>query len=457
MRLFAVPLLLFVAGSAKICSSEDKGGADASAQASGSASVKDSAAASMRAKGALALPRIGGSVASAGDFSVELATHQNGLVEALISDAKGALVSAGVKLSALVRAKGGATEKLELAFVPARARFEGRAKAGVELVPGPIDVDLDVGGKVQTCKLNAAVVLPEPRFGGNVLAAGAYSAELFVSPKGEVRAFIDNAGAQVKGDAAAKFKVNANARGGAREEINLAFDPPHACFIGKAKAGVELAPGPLEFVADASVGGGVGRLENVGLSVDASHGGEVVAVGDFSVELVAKGPEIRAFVFDASGKAHAAADLDLNLDVGAGAGTRLKLEWDAPSLSYVAKANANVNLALEPIRVSLVASGKAFVGAVASLKAAAKANANFKAKADVDVDTNAKLDADANAKLAAGAKAKLDANANAAKNASASIKVTPPKVNVTTSKSASAGTKAGGGAKASAGFSIGVK
>jgi hypothetical protein len=364
-------------------------------------------------------------------------------------------VSAGVKLSALVRAKGGATEKLELAFVPVKARFEGRAKAGVELVPGPIDVDLDVGGKVQTCKLNAAVVLPEPRFGGNVLAAGAYSAELFVSPKGEVRAFIDSAGAELKGDVAAKFKVNASAQGGAREEINLAFDPPHACFVGKARAGVELAPGPLEFVADASVGGGLGRLENIALSVDASHGGQVVAVGDFSVELVAKGPEIRAFVYDASGKAQATADLDLNLDVGAGAGTRLKLDWDPPSLSYVAKANANVNWAIEPIRVSLVASGKAFVGAVASLKAAAKANANFKAKAEADVDANAKLDSDA--KLGAGAKAKLDANANAAKGASAAIKVTPPKISVTTSKSASAGAKAGGGAKASAGFSIGVK
>jgi len=454
MRLLAVPLLLFVAGSAKVCSSEDKGGIDASAQVSGSASVKDSVAASMHAKGALALPRIGGSVASAGDFSVELATHQNGLVEALISDASGALVSAGVKLSALVRAKGGATEKLELTFVPAKARFEGRAKAGVELVPGPIDVALEVGGKVQTCKLNAAVVLPEPRFGGNVLAAGAYSAELFVSPKGEVRAFIDRAGAEVKGDVAAKFKVNVSAQGGAREEINLAFDPPHACFVGKARAGVELAPGPFEFVADASVGGGLGRLENIALSVDASHGGQVVAVGDFSVELVAKGPEISAFVYDASGKAHAAADLELNLDVGAGAGTRLKLDWDPPSLSYVAKAKANVNWAIEPIRVSLIASGKAFVGAVASLKAATKANANFKAKVDADVDTNAKLDADA--KLTAGAKAKLDANANAAKSASAAIKVTPPKVSVTTNKSASAGAKAGGGAKASAGFSIGV-
>lgn len=459
MRLLAVPLLLFVAGSARVCSSEDKGGADVTAQASGSADAKGSGAAALRAKGAaLALPRIGGSVTSAGDFSVELAPHQNGLVEALISDAHGALVSAGVKLSALVQAKAGA-EKVELAFVPARGRFEGRAKAGVELVPGPIEVALDVGGKAQTAKLNAAVVLPEPRFGGNVLAAGAYSAELFVNPKGEVRAFIDSAGADVKGDAAAKFKVNVNAQGGAREDINLAFDPPHACFVGKAKAGVELAPGPLEFVADASVGGGVGRLEQVALSIDASHGGQVVAVGDFSVELVAKGPEIHAFVLDASGKAHAAADLDLNLDVGAGAGTRLKLEWDAPSLSYVAKAKANVDLALEPIRISLVAQGKAFVGAVASLKAAAKANANLKAKADVDVDVDAKakLGADANAKLVGDAKAKLDAGANAAKNASASVKVTPPKVNVTTSKTASAGAKAGGGAKASAGFSIGVK
>jgi hypothetical protein len=458
MRAFAIPLLLFVAGSAKVCSSEDKAGGGVSATAS--ASGAGSAAAD--AKATLVAPRIGGSVAGAGEFSVELAVHQDGLVEGLVSDAQGKLVSDGVKLTAAVQAKGGATEKLELGFALARARFEGHAKAGVELVPGPVDVTLDVAGKTSGCRLSIAAVLPEPRLGGHVLAAGAFTAELFAGISGEVRAFIkDSAGAEVKADAGASFKAIVNAEGGAREAIALSFDAPRACFAGHAKAGVVLAPGPLELVVDAKVGAGIGRLESIGLSVEASHGGQIVAVGDYSLELVAKGHEISAFAFDASGKAHAAGDLDLKLEVGQGAGTTLVLKWDAPSLSYVGSAAANVNLALQPIRVSLVASGKAFVGAVASLSAAAKANVNL--KANVDLNTDAKLAAAA--KLSAKAQAKLDAaaKASAAKAASASVKITPPKVNLGTSQSASATAKAGGGAKAgagvkaSAGLSLGIK
>lgn len=452
MRSLIVPLVLFAAYSAKVCDSESKTTAGAAASAevgAGTASAAD-------AKAVLALPRIGGTVAAAGDFSVELALHENGLVEGLVSDAKGRLISDGVKLSAAVRAKGGGTESVQLAFSAPRARFEGRAKAGVELAPGPVDATLEVAGKTQGCKVVVAAVSPEPKLGGNVLVAGAFSAELFAKANGAIDAFVrDSAGAAVTADAGAAFKVVASAKGGAREEIGLHFDAPRACFTGKAKAGVELAPGPLELVVDAKVGAGIGRLENVALQVEAAHGGQLVAVGDFSVELVANGKQLSAFVFDASGKAHAAGDLDLKVGLGAAAGSELALKWDAPSLSYVGTVAANVDLSLQPIRLSLVAAGKAFAGAVASLDAAAKA----RAKADAKLGASAKLDAGAklggDAKVTAGAKAKLDdaAKANASKGASASLKVTPPKVDVKQSASA----KAGGGAKASAGISIGMK
>jgi hypothetical protein len=456
MRLLLVPLVLFAAHSAKVCDSEDKAKVDATA----SADVGASSAAAADAKVVVALPRIGGSVASAGKFSVELALHENGLVEGLVSDAAGRLVSDGIKLSAAVRAKGGASENVQLAFSAPRGRFEGRAKAGVELAPGPVDATLEVAGKSHGCKLSVAALLPEPRLGGSMLAAGAYSAELFAKSDGEIDAFVkDSAGAAVNADAGAAFKVVASAKGGAREEIGLHFDAARACFTGKAKAGVELAPGPLELVVDAKVGAGVGRLESVALQVEAAHGGQVVAVGDFSVELVAKGKQLSAFVFDASGKAHAAGDLDLKLDVGAGAGSALALKWDAPSASYVGTVAANIDLSLQPLRVSLIAAGRAFAGAVASLDAAAK----IRGKAAAKLDTTAKLDASAklggDTKLAAGAKAKLDesAKASVSKGASASLKVTPPKVDVKQSAGAGASAKAGGGAKASGGISIGLK
>ena len=450
MRSLVIPLLLFVAGSAKVCGSEDKAKGDAS----GSVAADGSARVAADAKAALAAPRIGGTVASAGELSVEVAMHRSGLVEALVSDAGGKLVSDGIKLSASVQTKAGAIEKVELAFVPARARFEGRAKAGVELSAGPVEASLEVAGKKLGCKLNVAALLPEPRIGGHLLTAGAFSAEVLVSPSGEVRALVaDASGAEVTGSIDAKLSLTVSTKAAARETIALVFDAPRACFAGKANAGIDLGPGPLEFLVDAKVGGGMGRLESIGLSVAASHGGHVVAVGDFSVELVAKGQAISAFVTDASGKAHLGGDLDLKLLVGAGAGSELALKWDAPSASYAGNAAANIDLGLEPIRVALVASGKAFVGGVASLKAAAKLNAKLEVGANLDA--SAKLAADAKAKLAADAKAKLEQSAKAV----ASLKVTPPKVEVNAKKAASASAKAGGGkaeAKASAGFSFGT-
>lgn len=458
MRLLIVPLCLFAAGSARVCDSEEKAGAAGAASVNAQGAVGGGG----EVKAALTRARIGGSVAAAGDYSVELALHEGGRIEALISDVKGALVSAGVKLSALVQAKGGAGEKVELAFVPARGRFEGRAKAGIELAPGPIDVTVDIDGKVHAGKLRAGVVVPRPKLGGHVLAAGDFSAELFARPSGEIQAFVrDSAGAEVRGEAGASFKARCRAKGGASEEIALSFDPARASFVGKARAGVELEPGPLEFVAEAKAGAGIGRLESIALDIDASHGGQLVAAGDFTVELVAKGNAISAFVFDASGKAHAAGDLDLKLDVGADAATNLALKWDAPSLSYKASFSGQGDLSLQPIRLALVAAGKAHFGAASSLQAAAKANLNAKAKLDTDLDAKAKLGADAKAKLGVNAKLdpKLDAKAKASleKGASAKVSVTPPKVSVSTKQDASAGAKAGGGAKASAGISFGTK
>jgi hypothetical protein len=322
-----------------------------------------------------------------------------------------------------------------------------------------VDASLEVAGKKLGCKLNVAALLPEPRIGGHLLTAGAFSAEVLASPSGEVRALVaDASGAEVTGSIDAKLSATVSTKAGARETIALVFDPPRACFAGKVNAGVDLGPGPLEFLVDAKVGGGIGRLESIGLSVAASHGGHVVAVGDFSVELVTKGQAISAFVADASGKAHLGGDLDLKLLLGAGAGSELALKWDASSASYAGKAVANIDLELEPIRVALVAGGRAFVGGVASLKAAAKAKAKLDGKLDVgaNLDASAKLAADAKAKLAADAKAKLEQSAKAA----ASLKVTPPKVDVNAKKSASASAKAGGGkaeAKASTGFSFGTK
>ena len=465
MRLLVVPLYLLVAGSLRVCSSDEKSsvGAAASAEATSAPTAGAAPSASAALSAVVTRPRIGGSVASVGDLSVELAFHEHGLIEALVSDATGLSISAGVKLSALVEVAGGANEKVELAFVPARARFSGQTKASVELAPGPVAIAAELGGKVRDGKLVIGVVVPQPRVGGEVLAAGNFSAEVLAHRGGELQAFVrDSAGVALNGEARASFLARCKAISGATEEIALHFDPLHACFAGKAKAGVELEPGPLEFVVDAKVGAGIGGLERMALTIDASHGGQAVAVGDYSVELVATGGEVRAFAFDALGKAQTAGNLQMQLDVGASGASKLGLVWDAACVCYAGHLAGNLDLSLQPIRVSIVANGQAFLGAVASLQAAAKASLHGNARLDT-----AKLDADAalnpSAKLAAQASAKvapkLDAKASASlgKGASGAVKITPPKVSLTTQSKASEGAKAGGGVKASAGFSLGSK
>src|SRR6187551_2658220 len=102
MRLLFVPLCLLVAGSVRVCSNEEKSNVGVAA----SAEALSAPVASAELKAVLPRARIGGSVASAGDLSVEVALHEGGRVEALVSDAKGLLINEGVKLSALVQAAG---------------------------------------------------------------------------------------------------------------------------------------------------------------------------------------------------------------------------------------------------------------------------------------------------------------------------------------------------------------
>ncbi len=304
---------------------------------------------------------------------------------------------------------------------------------------------------------------PRPSFGGSLMLIGDYRAELLLRADGEVLAFVSTAsGAPV--DAAAKLELSANVSvaGGAPERVALRFDAARKCFAGRVKAGLELVPGPVELTINGRGHVAVGRLPHVAVRASASHGGSVLVAGDYSVELVAQGGELAAFVFDANGKASAAADLGLKVELGGASGSTLALTWDAASASYRAKLVAGLDVQAKPIAVTLSAGARTFFGAAASLAALLSARLE---PPRVDAALNVAADANAAAKLGAkaGADAKLKAPelkaglaANASKSASAAagINVTPPKVNV--QKSASASTK-GGSAKASAGFSFGVK
>ncbi|MGC4089050.1 MAG: hypothetical protein QM756_14335 [Polyangiaceae bacterium] len=467
MRELVTGLILVSASSLRVCSSEDS---RANAASSASAEVAASGSAGAALKGSAqvdAKARVGGQLLTIGDYSVDLLMHQAGLVEAVVFDAAGHALSQGVALSLVASTKAQGKANVALAFSEPRGRFVGSAGAGVELRSGPLDLALTLAGKPLTAHIDAALVAKGAEFGGTVLLVGEHSVEVLARANGEILAFVRNAaGALVTSAAGLEVKAAVQAGAGV-ERVALDFDAARKAFVGRVKAGVELAPGPLELSIASKGAVATGQLGRLALRAEAQHGGQVVVAGDFSVELVAQGKAVQAFVYDAAAKAVAAADAALVLDVG---GSKVSLAWDAPSASYRGELGAGINLDASPISVSLDAGGKAFVGAAASLRGIASArldppSVGVDAKLDgkalgdaklPDAKLGAKLDAAANVKVP-NVKAKLSAEADKAAKAAAQVKVTPPSIKVEKSASASAGTGAKTGAKASAGFSFGVK
>ncbi len=379
----------------------------------------------------------GGQVIALGAHDVEIRLFKNGQAEAYVYDAKGAAISdlAQAKLTLRANATGDAHPTIELGFAAPLGRLSGEAAGGVDLVPGPVGVELALNGATAKGELAAPVLLVGPEMGGTLAVAGKYGVELLAHVDGSVEALVrDAAGVRVGADAGLKLEAKLQGIDGQAHAVALVFDAKLARFVGRVDAAVKLAAGQAEISVNGEAGA---RLPKLALSVEASHGGRVVTAGDFSVEVVAKGNAVSAFAFDASGAAAVKGDLDLALRLGTGA--FVKLVWDAPSASYRAKLDAAVDLALQPITVSVKADGKAFIGA--SLPSLA-------------VDAKAKLAGDAKAGL--GGKASLDAKANVkAPTVAATAKVEAPKIKVTTGTSGGAGT--GGAASAKAGFSFGTK
>lgn len=395
------------------------------------ASGEVTAAAAMRLE-------IGGQHVAVGENKVELRVFADGHVEALVIDARGKAIAEPekAKLTVHATAKGAPASRtaIGLAWDPVLMRFAGKAAGKVDLEAAPIDVDLKIGEASANGKLDAPVLLVGPEIGGTLFVAGKYGVEIAPRVDGSVEAIVRNAaGVKIDGDAKVKLEASLAAAGGGNTKVVLAWDAPSARFLGKADASAKITGGPAEISIDGAI---AAKLPRLAVRADAAHGGRVVVAGDYSVELVAKGDLVNAFVFDASGAAVAKADLDLSMRLGNGA--FVKLTWNAPSLGYRADIDGKMDFAMQPIVIAIRADAKAFVGAsLPSPSVDVKAKAEAKAEAKVDAKADAKADA------------KVDAKA----------KVNAPKVDVkpiSVNKNASAGA-GNGAASAKAGFSLGTK
>ena len=386
----------------------------ASASASGSAPA---AAPKEATVNAAARSDIGGQIVGVGEHQVELRLFANGLADAVVRDAKGAFLDekSKARLSINANAAANAHPRIELAFEPAFGRFAANGAAKVALAPGPVDLELHLGDAVSKGHLEAPVLLVGPQLGGTLVVAGKNGVELDARVDGRVEALVhDAAGAPINGGAALDVEVNLAGADGQAHAVKLAWDDAKARFAVQVDAAVKLAGGPADILLNGEI---AAHVPAFALRTDPKHGGRVIIVGEYSVELVTKGHAVSAFVADLSGAAVTQADLALSLR--AGAGKLIKLAWDAPSHGYRAKVAGALNLDTAPITLGIRADGKAFVGGLIP---------------SVNID--------------AAASGKLDSKAKA----SANVKI--PRIQVSKSASASAGNA---GVSAKAGFSLGSK
>lgn len=382
--------------------------------ASGSASATAAASGATQPAGATAEARVGGQVVTVGAHSVELKVYERGLVEAWVFDASGKLV-ADEKTKLSVRPPSGSAA-VECAFDAPSMRLVGRTAADAKIPSGPLEVELSLaGGASAKATLEAPVLLRGPSIGGTLVAAGKHSVEIAASADGKVQALLrDAAGELVDGKVKLELKVG-------EITVDLAWDSV-AKFVGQAQAGADFAAGPVSIVIDGNV---VAKLPKLALRAEAKHEGRLVAVGGYTLEVVAEAGALIAYVFDAKAAAHAAGDLDISIRLGGGA--VIKLTWDAPSLAYKAKVDGDIDINAE-LTAIVKAGGEVSVGV---------APPTVKAAVDLDADANADVDVDVSAK----AKAKVD------------VKVPSPSVKVEKSASGSAGGgKAKGKAKVGIGF-----
>jgi hypothetical protein len=338
-------------------------------------------------------------------------------------------------------------------------------------------------GPSAAAAVQARASLVTPTLGGSVLAVGEQQVELAVLENGSVLGQVyDASGSVVAPAALPKVAVELRTQGGGRPRAELSWQPAQACLSGRAQLDAGLASEPINVSLDLNGKVSTASLSGYAILPFARFGGSVLAVGPHAVELVAKGNTVLAYVLEASGQARAGAGLALQLELAGGA--PLALSWDAGAAHYRAQLDGKLDLSAQPLRLTLSAAGKSYVGAVSSLSAVAKAR--LAARAQLSAAGSARLDApalDATAQLAAPSAAlkggaalkgsaalKATADVGASKlaagklaaNQAVSARATAKAPSLKVSKAASASTsvkkpsaKASAGVKAGASFSLG--
>ena len=260
--------------------------------------------------------------------------------------------------------------------------------------PAPESPNAAQGG----AKANAAV---EAQIGGQLVAVGVHQVELKLFRDGYAEALIfDAQGKAIAKPETAKLTAHAVAKGDAKKDIALAWQPPMARFAADGRAGAELEAKPVD-VELAFEGGksARGTLEGAVLLVGPELGGTLVVAGEHGIEIVAYADgKVDALVHDRAGvrvSGDANAKLEVELTGVDGKLHAMALAWNEARACFTGKADAGMKLAAGPAKIGL--AGKA---SVKLPNLALRAKAEHKGRVVVAGDYSVELVADGNTLIA---------------------------------------------------------
>jgi hypothetical protein len=177
---------------------------------------------------------LGGQIVAVGAFQTELAIHTQGHVRGLVFDASAKPVPPErvSDFSLTLSAEGAARPDLKLAWDAKAKCFAGKTGADVALVPGDVDVRLEVDGKLQSGVLAVATLLP-------ALAGSAEVAAEARAPSADAQAAVTAPKAAARTSLAAKAKAAASR---VTASAKVAVPTPKVSISGKTSAGTKDQP-----------------------------------------------------------------------------------------------------------------------------------------------------------------------------------------------------------------------
>jgi len=320
------------------------------------------------AAGAIAevLARFGGILVQAQRNFVEVLPRADGSVQAAIYDDAGNPMAGGAGATLVIKVKGGDGEMhpVQMAWNAEQDRYIGTVGADIEIVSGPVQVQVAQGGQTSEGQVDAVAVVAPAQYGGTMVLAGDVAAEFKADANGEVAAvMLDVAGQPILGEAGVTITANVDDAAGASHEVTLAWNAEEQRYVGSA--GIAIVPGPMRVVIGRGGRRHVGRIAVMGVVRAPTIEGEIVVAGDHTVELApAANGQVQAVLLGADGVAvQGQAGVSLTVNVGVGAARRpVVMVWDPALGRYKGQVEAGVDVRTTPIEVAVVANGRRRVG-----------------------------------------------------------------------------------------------